>query len=359
MVKKLQKRRPAPVTLPAYISCSDLGAHAPIQNFRPSLWRLLQRHSNVLKLDLFWPNELDTATEDDQLHNSTGIEDEDPTIFPYEGLRPLLTFRNLHTLQLTGMLRSYQPLIWATCWLNPNLTTLHLEMALEPLINISSDVLHGQIDSTWTLKAPVHPEQEIEYLGHHGTGALHEEFGDGEYLDTQAIKMAQYVVADEIPEANMLYLPIKKLILSNIVVDAWPMEQWFDPKRLEEIVFKPGCIDAGFYLPFDGMHTNVTVPSPLVGSARMIKAGELKIIDLKKGKVVSRKDAVTGKEELAITKHPLRHKISQIFSLNRKTSQKRNKENKTAAVEADIQDVDSRFSDVEAREARNGKKPAQ
>jgi hypothetical protein len=361
MGKKLHKRRPTSTVLTTHSVHDEVGTDSPIHNFRPGIWRLLERDREIINLDLFWPFDLSKSAEQDDEQN----EDADLEVFPYDGLRPLLTFRNLHTLRLTGMVRSYQPLIWASCWLNPNLTTLHLEMALEPLLNDSSDIPHRQIDGAWTLRSPTDADEESEYLGHHGTGVLHEEFGDGEYLDTQAIKMAQLDAADELPQSNMRYLPIKKLTLMNFVVDAWPTLRWFDPKNLEEIVFKPGCVDAGFYLSFEMMHIKVQAPTRPVGEARVVKVGELKVVELKKGKVVSRKDAVTRKEELNVKQHPtLRHKISQIFPrMARRESVKRNKENKAAVVRPQNANVDDLqdacgFSEAEIRAAKDGKKPA-
>ena len=47
-------------------------------------------------------------------------------------LLPLCNFRRLRSLKLTGMLESYQEIIFRTCWLNPELWSLTLVMALDP-----------------------------------------------------------------------------------------------------------------------------------------------------------------------------------------------------------------------------------
>lgn len=274
-------------------------------------------------------------------------------------------------------------------------------------MNVKTDIPHRQINKSWSLKPTPPSKGETEYLGHHGTGILHEEFGNGEYLDTQAISAARQDVIDEIPQSNAVLLPIKKLTLMNFVVDAWPIIHWFDPKRLEEIVFKSGCIDAGLYLPFSMMHVKVQHPSPPVGPARVIRPGELKLVELKGGKVVSRKDAVmpspkkqgdvnTSSPSKTITSSPsstqstsLRHKFSQLMptgAMARKVSIRQGKNkgrnkgkgddnkpvtkadclkqegNKDQAaghsMPANIEGDGSVFSDKEIRAAKDGKRAA-
>ena len=266
-------------------------------------------------MDLFWPDDLDRVNARDDEQDLAWTESERTAIFPYDGLKPLLVFRNLHSLMLNGMQRSYQRLIWATCWLNPNLTTLSLEMALEPLMNVSSDVFQLKVDHTWSLPSAVAEGEETEYLGYHGTGVLHEEFGDGEYLDTQAIKLAQLEVATMILETNMRHLPVKKLTLMNFVVDSGPILRWFDPDKLEEINLKDGCVDAGFYLSGEMPKLKVLSPAPTAAPsiAILVTPGELKLVGLKKGKVVSRCEATSIKQDSKIREHPLRHKFSQLL----------------------------------------------
>ena len=315
MRNKPQEDRATSTILPFHSPDQNLGTTSPILYLRFNLWQLLESYRKVLSVDLFWPDDLARDKGRDNEHDLARTDSEHSTIFPYDGLKPLLAFRNLHTLVLNGMQQSYQRLIWATCWLNPNLTTVSLEMALEPLINISSDVRHRKIDSTWSLPSSATEVEETEYLGHHGTGALHEEFGDGEYLDTQAIKMAQLEVSEEIPETNMRYLPIENLTLMNFVIDSGPFLRWFNPDKLEKIDLKDGCIDAGLHLPDEMQHVQVRAPklSGAVGTARLVQPGEVKIVELKKRSIVSRKDANIVRQNVRVKEYALKHKFSQML----------------------------------------------
>jgi hypothetical protein len=77
----------------------------------------------------------ETATDGQGAHRSPK-EPEDEieisiTIPSKKQLRPLIEFHKLRVLRLTGMLKSYQRIIWQAVWLNPQLTTLELEMAVE------------------------------------------------------------------------------------------------------------------------------------------------------------------------------------------------------------------------------------
>jgi hypothetical protein len=351
--------------LPALSLHQELPSTYPIPYFRPNLWRLLHPDRQAINLDVFWPIDEREVGAYSQDRTGSEFEQHDQFIFPLNGLKPLLAFRNLRSLQLNGMLQSYQPLIWATCWLNPNLSHLHLEMALEPHLYSSGEHSSRRINKSWTLRLPNTPGEEPEYLGFHGTGMLFEEFGDGEYLDTQAINMARDEASQQSSSALTAFLPIRSLTLMNFAVDAWPFLRWFSPHSLEEIVFKAGCIDAGFYLPYNMMHVKVQADTQPTGIARVVKLGEIKVLELKKGKVVSRKDAVSRKSDWSVRQGPtLRHKISQIFpKLSRKHSLSRNKENR--GVQSDLEgsiythsELQSIFTDLDIREAREGKKPA-
>lgn len=271
---------------------SDLGGIGrPIMNFRPHLWRLLDVNRDTLNLDLFWPIKLEDDDEEEEEVN----EDGDPKdVFPFKELQPLKTFHNLHYLQLNGMMRSYQPIIWATCWANKNLTKVHLEMALEPVI--CDDIMHKyrKIDTNWTLDRLSHNKGVCEYLGSHGSGTLHEEFGDGEYLDQQAMKASQLDVLKHLTVENIRYLPITHLTLMNFAVDGGPFYRWFDPKKFKEITFKGDCIDTGFSLPEEMVATvRVNSPKP-VAAARWVRPGEVKLVEIKGGKVVSDKAEASG-----------------------------------------------------------------
>ncbi|RMZ86877.1 hypothetical protein DV736_g5895, partial [Chaetothyriales sp. CBS 134916] len=199
-------------------------------------------------------------------------------------------------------------------------------MALAPAFNVETDQPHQLIDETWTLNNGYGNDLTIsEYLGHHGEGILHEEFGEGEYLDSQAIKMARQQVVRSLPFNNERFLPVEKLGLERFVVDGGSIMRWFDPQRLRKIEFKDGCIDAGLYLKPGMRHVKITAATARpqhyhhylhrqhVG--RAVKMGELKLVDLKKGRVVSRKDTRTGREELeSAQKQPgLKAKMSQLM----------------------------------------------
>lgn len=275
--------------LSPFLSADLGGLDKPVPNFRPHLWPQLDRQRQVLNIDLFWPIRLEN--EDDGKHDDCDGDDGEEDVFPYAGLKPLVTFHNLHYLQINGMMRSYQQLIFETCWINKNLTHVHLEMALEPEMKASSKdtkLRFHLVDDKWFYNAVGEEHSKYcEYLGHHGEGVLHEEFGHGEYLDQQAIKMAQISAGTELPEESLRFLPITHLTLKNFVVDAGPFFRWFDLKELQEIVFRGKCVDAGFYLPPDTrIAVKVDVPKPR-NVARGVKPGEIKLVDIKRCQDIS------------------------------------------------------------------------
>lgn len=188
---------------------TDLGGPSrPIMHFRSNLWKHLERERSTLNLDLFWPLKND-RTDD-------GTEDEESDLFPFEDMRPLCEFRHLRSLQLNGMLQSYQKYIWQTCWLNPGLEELTLEMALEPTMHDPYSENCPTIENDWKMTSE--DEGSVEYLGQDGEGILSLEFGIGEYLDRQAIAMAKL---DTAPMGGRLrYLPVVKLALSGFVIDS-------------------------------------------------------------------------------------------------------------------------------------------
>ncbi|KIW30549.1 uncharacterized protein PV07_06287 [Cladophialophora immunda] len=305
------------------------GFDKPIVNFRPQLWRHLDKDRPILNLDLFWPIKLDEINDDEEDENSDG---DSKGIFPFKDLKPLQIFHNLHYLQLNGMMRSYQPIIWATCWVNKNLTKLRLEMALEPEMNEDTKQMYRKIDETWSYNGTSDQQVEAEYLGSHGKGILHQEFGDGEYLDQQAMKQAQIDVVETLPLENMRYLPISHLTLMNFAVDAGPFFRWFDPKKLVEVNFLGQCIDTGFYLP-DDMQSLVKVsgpkpkprPQPMI--ARVVKPGEVKLVTLKGGKVVP--DEPSGSGNAA--GKGVKTKLSQMIRLGKKDSKDTKESSKETA----------------------------
>ena len=198
-------------------------------------------------------------------------------------------------------MQSYQPIIWAACWLNEHLWDLHLEMASPPTWNLTSGYPQHAISYNWSVDHPSGPPPSVEYLGYHGQGILHEEFGDGEYLDSQAIKMAQNEVAYTTLFENMRYLPIRKLTLMNFVVDGGAIARWFDPERLDEIVFKSGCLDAGFFIPEAMQEVKITTPTP-PQICRWVRPGEVKLVKLHKGQVVPEMEQSRAKTPTLRTK---------------------------------------------------------
>lgn len=297
--------------------------HPAFGEFQPHQWNTLNRSQTEYSLDLFRPIKTD--------HEQKDLDDE---TFPYDGLKPLLLFRNLRSLSLYGMMRSYQPLIWATVWLNPSLSALHLESALQPVLNQDTYLNHRTIDSSWSFQHPQSPDPSTEYLGSHGTGELHEEFGIGAYLDSQAINMAQLKHTTETPPCNAKYLPIKKLTLANFVVDGCAIMKWFDPELLGEIEFKFGCVDAGFFLIRGMEHVRITSPRQALHGI-WIQPGTAKLVDLKRGKVVSSTVAFPplSQKERPATKIPrLKSKLSGFLP---KISLLNNKEKSKAAEKED------------------------
>jgi hypothetical protein len=143
----------------------DLGdCRTPITHFRPQLWRHLEPTRTTLNLDLFWPQKVEEE-EEEEYEEDDDLTSPDKNVFPLHGLLPLCEFRNLRSLRLGGMLQSYQKYIWRTCWLNPALEELVLEMALEPAVdcNLPWIAIHGswcrksineaRTDYLWVLKS--------------------------------------------------------------------------------------------------------------------------------------------------------------------------------------------------------------
>lgn len=93
-------------------------------------------NNQSLKLDLFVP-----FSEDDRETHFLDIED----------MKPLLNFRNLRSLHITCMVKSYQPYIWQAVWLNPYLEELELEMATGPQLHDQSPETWKAIDEDWKM----------------------------------------------------------------------------------------------------------------------------------------------------------------------------------------------------------------
>lgn len=118
---------------------------------------------------------------------------------------------------------------------------------------------------------------------------MHQNIGYGEYLDKHSIEKAK--VRALAMGYTCTLLTIKNLILSGFVVDADPLLQWFNPRKLRSIHFKGQCVDAGFWLP--GTMQKVTVRGPKtidmgtvpVGVLKLDLRKDLKVVDLRGGKV--------------------------------------------------------------------------
>ncbi|KAJ9489122.1 hypothetical protein VN97_g4158, partial [Penicillium thymicola] len=165
------------------------------------------------------------------------------TIPSHHALRPLVEFRNLRVLRLTGMFKSYQRILWQAVWLNPQLVTLELEMAVgleikEPVPRGWKPIKDGWVTSVKSFGAPV-------YYGEGGNGEISSKIGYGEYLDKFCIEKARLlagVTGFPVPR----YLPVKHLTLTGFAVDGDAFGMWF--RNLEEVHFKKDCIDCGFWL---------------------------------------------------------------------------------------------------------------
>ena len=137
----------------------DIGdAKNPIVNFRPQLWRHLEKTREILNLDLFWPQKFDNDYNEDDDDSEVEV---DNTIFPLGGLEPLGEFRKLRSLRIGGMLQSYQRHVWRVCWVNPGLEDLNLEMALSPEI-IDQHDFFMPIKGDWCRKQTI--EACTDYL---------------------------------------------------------------------------------------------------------------------------------------------------------------------------------------------------
>jgi hypothetical protein len=211
-------------------------------------------------------------------------------MFPYDAMKPLLNFTNLRSLTLNGMEKSYQHIIWQTVFRNPQLYDLTLEMALSPVIIREALPQCMKVNKGWIFPTPIPGWASATYLGHHGEGILHNEFGDGEYLDSRAMELAH----EDVFGANshgLHLLGISKLTIMGFVIDSGPFLRWFDAQKLRTIVLKDNCFDAGFFLPpaMRGM-THVLLGGSLVEQQKLkgqvIRPGEVRIVTLSQGRVV-------------------------------------------------------------------------
>ncbi|KAJ5572249.1 hypothetical protein N7535_005909, partial [Penicillium sp. DV-2018c] len=144
------------------------------------------------------------------------------TMLPTIQLQPLVEFRNLRELRLTGMAQSYQPFIWQAAWANPGLA----------------------IDKGWQMNTMMWAEPT--YHGDIGEGALARKYGEGEYLDKRSIEWAKVLVSREQRIPVKQHLSVKVLTLSGFVLDGDAFAMWF--RDLEQVHFKKNCVDCGFWL---------------------------------------------------------------------------------------------------------------
>ncbi|KAE8147776.1 hypothetical protein BDV25DRAFT_131807 [Aspergillus avenaceus] len=253
-------------------------------------WARLDEKRVTLGLDLFWPIQFDTtpalpslpfanepATE--PANQQENENDDDEEIFPIESLRPLIHFRSLRSLKLTGMMTSYQKYIWQAAWLNPYLDELELGMALGPSLRRPYATTWPCIQGGWELSAGGWIREPV-YFGTQGTGHLHPTIGVGEYLDKYAIETAK--VTAMATGRTRQKLSIRTLVLSGFVVDGDPFLQWFDAQRLKCVRFRDECVDAGFWL--GGAMAGVGVVWPReeerVILGRWVDCGEGRVVDL-------------------------------------------------------------------------------
>ena len=140
-------------------------------------------------------------------------KDPDESMLPYTDLTPMLVrFRNLTSLKITNMGRSYQTYLWQVIWLNPGLESLTLAMASQDV----SELI------TWR---DIHEGRE-----HADRRPSTEQLVQGKKRASVKRKMS-----------------IKKLSLTYFVVDDALLD-WFYPFKLEYLEFRM-CRDADFYLP--------------------------------------------------------------------------------------------------------------
>jgi hypothetical protein len=162
-------------------------------------------------------------------------------------------------------------------------------VAFEPIVIKEALPKCIQLTQDYIFPIPIPNWASTTYLGHHGEGVLHDEFGCGEYLDRQAMELACTDAFGPHGAKEGHMLGITKLVLMGFVLDAAPFFRWFDGMKLRTVVLKDHCFDAGFVLP-PAMRgkTEVLLGGGLVkrDAIRRFGTGEAKIVTLRKGKVV-------------------------------------------------------------------------
>ena len=166
----------------------------------------MDHHAQHLEIDLFCPVGMVEA-------------------FPVSDLKPLWPLRELRSLKIVGMRRSYQEFIWEIVWKNPHMERLWMYMEEAPALSERAKGLGWHIiqGRDWAPRKLC--EVPAKYHGHRNTpGRLHERNGIGEYLDANAIAEAKlfvmHAVKRDLPNYDMpAKLQIKELRLWGFVVD--------------------------------------------------------------------------------------------------------------------------------------------
>ncbi|RAH49400.1 uncharacterized protein BO95DRAFT_507983 [Aspergillus brunneoviolaceus CBS 621.78] len=284
----------------------------PLLEFRGgATWARFPRNRRSLGIDVYLPIDKSqsatattaaadsTAQTEEQTNGEEEEEDEDEDeeeveerveVLPVEQLFPLIHFRHLRSLKITGMVQSYQRYIWQAAWLNTGLEELELSMVCPPRLRQSFAGNWPYIKGGWTMN-PTHYSAPVYYGT--GAGALPRTIGEGEYLDKIALEKAKICAMVQGPTRNRL--SIRTLTLTGFVIDADPFLLWFDATRLKCLHFKDYCVDAGFYL-CEAMHcVSVLYPRLLlvdeegreaVVARRVNLRKELKVVQLRGGRKV-------------------------------------------------------------------------
>ncbi|RAL11901.1 uncharacterized protein BO97DRAFT_453530 [Aspergillus homomorphus CBS 101889] len=281
----------------------------PLLEFRGGeTWARIPQSRRTLGIDVYLPTNTaapaaDAAPDADPAGEQADADEEDVEgeiiqieILPLEQLFPLIHFRGLRSLKITGMVQSYQTYIWQAAWLNTGLEDLELAMVCEPRFRRAFTGSWPYIKGGWTLNQ-VHYGEPV-YHGD-GTGQLDRTIGEGEYLDKLVIEKAK-VCAMAIGYTRHKF-SIRTLTLTGFVVDADPFLHWFDVKRLKCLHFKDICVDAGFYLCEPMKRVSILFPRLVDENAvvahRVDPLAELKVVQLRGGRKVG-EIPFTGPESL-------------------------------------------------------------
>ena len=157
---------------------TEEGANQRVFRFSKQLLIWMNHDKTHLEIDLFRPKDL-------------------RHIYPTDILSPLCLYRQLHSLKIVGMMRSYQQYIWLVVWMNPCLSELTLETASEGEAMDGTEILKARD------YAKCKPTMSEIAEGHTRT-TIFEKF------------------------------PITKLSLSNFIVDG-SFFRWFNKTRLLEV----------------------------------------------------------------------------------------------------------------------------